>query len=67
MKAAAGKSMIFIGKSMLWSLLLYSALMLALNWEEVGNTIKGKSTVTILSGSVPVAPVTEPRTQPARP
>ena len=37
----------FAGKSLLWSLLLYVAVMLVINWDEVSNTVTGKNTIAV--------------------
>lgn len=42
------KPLRFVGKSLLWSLLLYTVLMLAFNWDEVNNTIRGRNSATII-------------------
>jgi hypothetical protein len=31
---------LFIGKSLLWSLLMYVIVMISVNWDELGNTSK---------------------------
>jgi len=62
MKIRPGKSIVFIGKSILWSLLLYTVMMLAFNWEEVNSTLKGHNAVTI--ESVPASPL-DPYIHPA--
>lgn len=62
MKIRPEKSIVFIGKSILWSVLLYTVMMLVFNWEEINSTLKGRNAVTI--ESVPVSPF-EPYTHPA--
>jgi hypothetical protein len=49
MKQRLQKSALFIGKSMLWSLLLYIVLMLAFNWQEVSNSITGRNKITVVN------------------
>ena len=34
---------------MLWSLLLYAIMMLALNWDDVSNKVRGTNSVTVMS------------------
>jgi hypothetical protein len=63
--SARTKSVVFISKSMLWSLLLYMAAMLAFNWDEVSTTKKGKNAVTIVSHAAPAQGVNEPCILPA--
>ena len=41
----------FYGRSLLWSLLLYAVLMMVINWDDVQNTMHGKSTTTIVNVS----------------
>ncbi len=45
MKQEIQKRFSFYGKSILWSLLLYSAVMLTLNWDEVSHTITGNNRI----------------------
>jgi len=49
MKPEIKKWVKFIGKSMLWSLSLYMLIMLAFNWDDVSNAVKGNSEVTIVN------------------
>ena len=44
---------VFIGKSMLWSVLLYTAMMLGVYHHEVGNILKGRNAVAIITGTQP--------------
>lgn len=39
----------FIGKSLLWSLLLYMVMMLAFNWEDLRHTLRGEDRVTVVN------------------
>jgi hypothetical protein len=55
MKQGTQKRFAFIGKSMLWSLLLYAVVMLAANWDEVGNAVKGSNVVTVVNNMQPGA------------
>ena len=42
---------------MLWSVLLYVVLMLAFNWDDVSNKVRGNNSITIISNlSSPQAP-----------
>ena len=53
MRPVLKKRCVFIAKSMLWSLLLYVALMFAFNWDEVSNTVNGKNAITVVSNTQP--------------
>ena len=53
MKPAIKKQFSFIGRSLLWSLLLYVVMMLAFNWDEVSNTVKGNNTITVVTHTLP--------------
>ena len=52
MKPGIQKQFAFIGRSMLWSLLLYLAAMLVINWDDVRNTIKGNNAVTVVTDTI---------------
>jgi hypothetical protein len=41
----------FCGRSLLWSLLLYTVLMLVINWDDVKNSVRGKNPTTIVNVS----------------
>ena len=63
MKPAMQKQIIFIGRSLFWSLLFYLAVMFVFNWDEVNNILRGNNTVTVLRDTIPVLqPVYEPNT-----
>ena len=51
MKSALQKRFVFIAKSMLWSVLLYAVLMLAFNWDDVSNKVRGSNPITVMSNS----------------
>ncbi len=51
MKPGIQKRFAFIGKSLLWSILLYAVFMLVINWDEVNNTVHGRTTTTIINVS----------------
>lgn len=53
MKPLVQKNGAFIAKSLLWSLLLYVVLMAAFNWDDVSNTITGRSMITVVSRPLP--------------
>ena len=61
MKPILQKRFAFIAKSMLWSMLLYVILMLAFNWDDVSNKVRGNNPITVISNipspeiAVPVA------------
>ncbi len=42
---------VFIGKSMLWSLLLYITMMLVVYHDEVSNVITGHNAVAVITGT----------------
>jgi hypothetical protein len=66
MKLNTRNGFLFIGRSMIWSLLLYVAMMVAFNWEDVSRTVLGKNAVTIVSSTLPTPPAdSEPVRQPA--
>ena len=52
MKQSLEKWLVFIAKSMLWSLSFYFALMLAFNWDDVSSKISGKSAVTTVANPI---------------
>ena len=47
------KRFVFIGKSLLWSLLFYIAMMVAVNWDEIRNTATGKNDITVVNNTLP--------------
>ena len=49
MKPATQRTFLFVTKSMLWSLLLYTVFMLALNWDDVSNKVRGINPITIVN------------------
>jgi len=49
MKTGLQKRFAFVAKSMLWSVLLYVVLMLAFNWDDVNNKVRGNNPITIIS------------------
>jgi len=53
MKPALLKRFAFIGKSMLWSLLLYVTMMLVFNWDDVRNTVYGNNKITVINNALP--------------
>ena len=64
MKNVAQKRIVFVAKSMMWSLLLYGFFMLAFNWEDVSNKVRGINPITVVnnipSGTINAAPATAP-------
>ncbi len=56
MKLLAKKRFAFIGKSLLWSLMLYVAFMVTINWDEVSNTVSGNNPITVINQTLPDAP-----------
>ena len=63
MKPAIQTQLAFIGRSMLWSLLLYVAAMLVFNWDDVRNVVKGVKAVTVVTDTIPTS---QPCTCPER-
>ena len=53
MKLYNKKRFNFIVKSFLWSVILYSALMVAFNWDEVHNSVTGRNNSTVISPDFP--------------
>ncbi len=49
MKSQMLRRIVFIGKSMLWSLCLYIVLMLAFNWDEIKTASSNNSAIVINS------------------
>ena len=49
MKQRIRIQVVFIGKSMLWSLLLYAAVMLVINWDDISNTVAGKNAIAVVN------------------
>jgi hypothetical protein len=66
-KKGIQKRFLFIGRSLVWSLLLYIVMMLVFNWDDVRNTIRGTNAVTVMNNtSLPGIPQTnEPSAFPA--
>ena len=56
MKPLTQKRFVFIAKSMLWSLLLYATFMLACNWDEVSNKVRGINPITVVNNISAGAP-----------
>lgn len=56
MRSHVKKQFAFYGKSMLWSLLLYCVLMIAINWEEVNNTMHGRNSITVVNTNHEITP-----------
>ncbi len=52
MKQATKKQVVFIARSMMWSLLLYVVMMLVFNWDDVSKTIKGNNAITIVTDTL---------------
>ena len=48
----------FIIKSFLWSILLYSGMMVALNWDEVRSSVSGKNSHIVISPAFPESVLT---------
>lgn len=46
----------FIGRAMIWSLLLYVTMMLLINWDEVSNAINNKAGITIVEQPASTSP-----------
>jgi hypothetical protein len=55
MRPGTQKQLRFIGKSLMWSLLLYVTVMVAFNWNEVSATVSGRNIVSVVS-TLPSAP-----------
>ena len=55
MKPAIQRRFVFVAKSMLWSLLLYTVFMLAFNWDDVSNKVRGINPITVVN-NIPVQP-----------
>ena len=49
MKQRVQKRIKFVLKSMLWSVLLYVAMMVAFNWDDVRNVVNGSNPITIVN------------------
>ena len=54
MKQGILKPVVFFGKSMIWSLLMYVIVMLVIYREEVSNTITGRSVVAAAQTPAPL-------------
>ena len=52
MKPPVKKQILFIGRSVLSSLLLYVVMMLVFNWDEVSKTIRGDNALTIVTDTL---------------
>lgn len=53
MQPATKRKFVFITRSVFWSMLLYVAVMLIFNWEEVSNKVNGKNSVTVVTHTLP--------------
>ena len=51
MKPRTQKRILFIGRSMLWSVLLYMSMMLVINWDDVSRALN--ATATVVSSTQP--------------
>ncbi len=49
MKPEIRRRFVFVAKSMLWSLLLYTVFMAALNWDDVSNKVRGINPITVIT------------------
>ena len=56
---------VFVAKSMLWSLLLYALFMLAFNWDDVSNRVRGTDPITVVNSTSPSLPSASKGEQPA--
>jgi len=52
MKKILQSKVVFFVKSMAWSLMLYSALMLAFNWDDVSRAVNGNEAITAVNTMV---------------
>jgi hypothetical protein len=59
MKRTTKRSILFIGKSLLWSFLLYAITMLTCNWDEVRSNISGTTGIAKSSTPASETPKTE--------
>jgi len=64
MKRSAQKSFVFFAKSMMWSLLLYALFMLAFNWDDVSDKVRGVNPITIVNNIPSGTPAASPATNP---
>lgn len=48
MKTPLSRRIMFISKSLLWSVMLYAICMLALNWDDVSNSSKMNKTMPVV-------------------
>lgn len=51
MKSISKRRIVFVAKSMLWSILLYVVLMLAFNWDDVSGKVRGSNPITITTNT----------------
>jgi hypothetical protein len=51
MKQRIQKPVVFIAKSILWSLLLYVVMMLTINWDDVSRTLTSKDAMAVVCDS----------------
>ena len=61
MKPRTQKKVLFIGRSMLWSVLLYMSMMLVINWDDVSRAM-GRNAATIVANTQQQDQFTEPAT-----
>ncbi|MBS1587280.1 MAG: hypothetical protein JSS82_17230 [Bacteroidetes bacterium] len=59
MNRVLSQKLMFISKSLLWSVLFYAVLMTIINWDEVSNRF-GKSDKQVASAHTSSAPISEP-------
>ncbi len=57
MKPVIQRRFVFVAKSMLWSLLLYTVFMVALNWDDVSNKVRGVNPITVITNVSSQPPV----------
>ena len=65
MKRSSQKRFVFIAKSLAWSLLLYALFMLAFNWDDVSNKVRGVNPITIVNNIPSGSPASGSSTAPA--
>ena len=54
MRAPFVKGVVFISKSLLWSVMLYTVCMLTINWNEVHINFKGIEPLPVVQGVQPI-------------
>jgi hypothetical protein len=57
MKQRFSSKAVFIGKSLIWSIMIYVGCMMAMNWDEVTYALKAKQSISSIAHVITQPPV----------